>query len=65
MGGMLAQIVSADFSDSVNKLVLSCTHKGYALPPQSPLRKPYSQRLEERKRNGAARFRGGKGLFGH
>ena len=50
MGGMLAQIVSADFSDSVNKLVLSCTHKGYALPPQSPLRKPYSQRLEERKK---------------
>ena len=50
MGGMLAQIVSADFSDSVNKLVLSCTHKGYALPPQSPLRKPYSQRLKERKK---------------
>ena len=50
MGGMLAQIVSADFSDSVNKLVLSCTHKGYALPAQSPLRKPYSQRLEERKK---------------
>ncbi len=49
MGGMLAQIVSADFSDSVNKLVLSCTHKGYALPPESPLRKPYSQRLEERR----------------
>jgi len=49
MGGMLAQIISADFCDSVNKLVLSCTHKGYALPPQSPLRKPYSQRLEERK----------------
>ena len=50
MGGMLAQIVSADFSDNVNKLVLSCTHKGYALPPKSPLRKPYSQRLEERKK---------------
>ena len=50
MGGMLAQIVSADFSDSVNKLVLSCTHKGYALLPKSPLRKPYSQRLEERKK---------------
>ena len=49
MGGMLAQIVSADFSDSVNKLVLSCTHKGYALPPENPLRKTYSQRLEERK----------------
>ena len=49
MGGMLAQIVSADFRDSVNKLVLSCTHKGYALPPESPLRQPYSQRLEERK----------------
>ena len=50
MGGMLAQIISADFCDSVNKLVLSCTHKGYALPPESPLRQPYSQRLEERKR---------------
>jgi len=50
MGGMLAQIISAEFRDRVNKLVLSCTHKGYALPPESPLRQPYSQRLEERKR---------------
>ena len=49
MGGMLAQIISAEFGKIVNKVVLSCTHKGYALPPLSPLRKPYSQRLEDRK----------------
>ena len=49
MGGMLAQIISSRYIDSVNKLVLSCTHKGYAMPPESPLREPYRRRLEERK----------------
>ena len=49
MGGMLAQIISSRYSNSVNKLVLSCTHKGYAMPPGSPLRDPYRRRLEERK----------------
>ena len=49
MGGMLAQIISSRYSSSVNKLVLSCTHKGYAMPPESPLREPYRRRLEERK----------------
>ena len=49
MGGMLAQIISSRYSSSVNKLVLSCTHKGYAMPPESPLRDPYRRRLEERK----------------
>ena len=49
MGGMLAQIISSRYSCSVNKLVLSCTHKGYAMPPGSPLRVPYRRRLEERK----------------
>ena len=49
MGGMLAQIISSRYINSVNKLVLSCTHKGYAMPSESPLREPYRRRLEERK----------------
>ena len=49
MGGMLAQIISSRYSNSVNKLVLSCTHKGYAMPPESLLREPYRRRLKERK----------------
>ena len=49
MGGMLAQIVASQYSKLINKVVLSCTHKGYALPIGSPLRDPYKIRLEERK----------------
>ena len=49
MGGMLAQIVASQYNKLINKVVLSCTHKGYALPIGSPLRDPYKIRLEERK----------------
>ena len=49
MGGMLAQIVASQYNKLINKVVLSCTHKGYALPMGSPLRDPYKIRLEERK----------------
>ena len=49
MGGMLAQIVASQYNKLINKVVLSCTHKGYALPFGSPLRVPYKIRLEERK----------------
>ncbi len=49
MGGMLAQIISANCSESVQKLILSCTHTGYALNYKHPLREPYMKRLEQRK----------------
>ena len=50
MGGMLAQIISTNFSDSLEKLILSCTHTGYALDYKHPLREPYLKRLEQRKK---------------
>ena len=50
MGGMLAQIISTNFSDSLEKLILSCTHTGYALDYKHPLRDPYMKRLEQRKK---------------
>ncbi len=49
MGGMLAQIVASKYSKLINKVILSCTHKGYAMPLGSSLRDPYKLRLEERK----------------
>ena len=49
MGGMLAQIISTNYSESVEKLILSCTHTGYALDYKHPLREPYMKRLEQRK----------------
>ena len=49
MGGMLAQIVASKHSKLINKVILSCTHKGYAMPVGSSLRDPYKLRLEERK----------------
>ena len=50
MGGMLAQIISTNFSESLEKLILSCTHTGYALDHKHPLREPYLKRLEQRKK---------------
>ncbi len=50
MGGMLAQIVASQNNDLVNKVILSCTHKGYALPQGTPLREPYKLRLDQRKK---------------
>ena len=49
MGGMLAQIVASKHSKLINKVILSCTHKGYAMPVGSSLRDPYKLRLKERK----------------
>tara|TARA_B100002051_G_scaffold274425_1_gene315559 strand:- start:524 stop:1354 length:831 start_codon:yes stop_codon:yes gene_type:complete len=49
MGGMLAQILAANYPESIYKLILSCTHTGYALNYKSPLREPYMKRLEQRK----------------
>ena len=50
MGGMLAQIIASQHNNLINKVILSCTHKGYALPKGSPLREPYRLRLEQRKK---------------
>ena len=49
MGGMLAQIVASKHSKLINKVILSCTHKGYSMPIGSSLRDPYKLRLEQRK----------------
>ena len=49
MGGMLAQIMASQYNSLINKVILSCTHKGYALLKGSPLREPYRLRLEQRK----------------
>lgn len=50
MGGMLAQIMASQYNSLINKVILSCTHKGYALLKGSPLREPYRLRLEQRKK---------------
>ena len=50
MGGMLAQIVASQNNNLVNKVFLSCTHKGYALPKGAPLREAYKLRLDQRKK---------------
>ncbi len=49
MGGMLAQIICTNYKETVQKLILSCTHTGYALTYKSPLRDPYQNRLKQRK----------------
>ena len=48
MGGMLAQILSINNNASIIKMVLSCTHKGYSMKYNKPLREPYNKRLQER-----------------
>ena len=50
MGGMLSQIIASQYNNLVNKVILSCTHKGYAFPKGSPLREVYRLRLEQRKK---------------
>ena len=50
MGGMLSQIIASQYNNLVNKVILSCTHKGYAFPKGSPLREAYRLRLEQRKK---------------
>lgn len=49
MGGMLAQVISSRHNSLVRKVILSCTHKGYAIPEGNPLIAPFEKRLEERK----------------
>lgn len=56
MGGMLAQIMASQYNSLINKVILSCTHKGYALLKGSPLREPYRLRLEQRKKMSDKKF---------
>lgn len=56
MGGMLAQIMASQYNSLINKVILSCTHKGYALLKGSPLREPYRLRLEQRKKMSDEKF---------
>ena len=49
MGGMLAQILGSKYSNSIKKLVLSCTFKGYHLPKETPLMGSYQRRIKDRK----------------
>ena len=49
MGGMLAQILGSKYYNSINKLVLSCTFKGYGLPKDTPLMETYQKRIKDRK----------------
>jgi pimeloyl-ACP methyl ester carboxylesterase len=49
MGGMLAQVISSRHNSLVRKVILSCTHKGYAIPEGNALIEPFEKRLEERK----------------
>ena len=48
MGGMLAQIFSANNHDLINKVILSCTHKGFGVSKGKPLMENYNSRLQER-----------------
>ena len=50
MGGMLGQVIASYYPSKINKLVLSCTHQGFAMSFRKPLRDPYFKRLDERKK---------------
>ena len=50
MGGMLGQVIASYYPSKINKLVLSCTHQGFAMSFRKPLRDPYFKRLEERRK---------------
>ena len=50
MGGMLGQVIASYYPSKIDKLVLSCTHQGFAMSFRKPLRDPYFKRLDERKK---------------
>lgn len=50
MGGMLGQVIASNFPFKINKLILSCTHQGFAMSFRKPLRDPYFVRLDERRK---------------
>jgi|TARA_B110000444_G_C18703458_1_gene530127 pimeloyl-ACP methyl ester carboxylesterase len=50
MGGMLAQVMAINYEKLVNKLILSCTHNGFAISKEKPLGIDYVKRIEQRKK---------------
>lgn len=48
MGGMLAQVFCSNNYELTNKVILSCTHKGFGLPIGTPLIENYQKRIKER-----------------
>ena len=48
MGGMLAQIFCSNNYGLTNKVILSCTHKGFCLPKGTLLVENYQKRIKER-----------------
>lgn len=50
MGGMLAQVLAANYPYLCMGLVLSCTHKGRCQPIDTPLSEAILQRIDERLR---------------
>ena len=49
MGGMLAQILGSKYNTYIDKLVLSCTFKGYGMAKETPLMEAYQKRIRDRK----------------
>ncbi len=56
MGGMLGQVIASNFPLKINKLILSCTHQGFAMSFRKPLRNPYFVRLDERRKMSDVEF---------
>ena len=50
MGGMLAQVIAINYEKLVDKLILSCTHNGFAISKEKPLGIDYLKRIEQRKK---------------
>ena len=50
MGGMLAQVIAINYGKLVDKLILSCTHNGFAVSKDKPLSEEYIKRIEQRKK---------------
>ncbi len=47
MGGVVAGAVAGRFPNRVRGLVLSCTHTGYAMPPDAPMTEGHQRRVDE------------------
>ncbi|MDC1133869.1 alpha/beta hydrolase [Alphaproteobacteria bacterium] len=50
MGGMLAQVIAINYEKLVDKLILSCTHNGFAISKEKPLGIDYLKRIAQRKK---------------
>lgn len=47
MGGTVAARYAAKYPEKVSRLVLSCTHPGYALPETAPISEKFEKRMRE------------------